>query len=238
MKGACREIEEKGAKDKMNILSSSILAADFAELGEGVRETDRAGAQYIHVDVMDGQFVPTISFGMPVIRGIRKVTDKVFDVHLMIDEPERYLEDFAKAGADIITVHLETLKYPEQVIAKIRALNCKVGLAINPETSVHAVEPYLHLVDMVLIMTVRPGFGGQKYLDYCTEKINRVYNMIKRKNLRTDIEVDGGINRDNIGMVLDAGANVIVMGSSIFNGNIAQNTEYFVKLMQEKDSRN
>ena len=222
----------------MNILSSSILAADFAELGDGVSKTDHAGAQYIHVDVMDGQFVPTISFGMPVIRSIRKVTDRVFDVHLMIDEPERYLEDFAKAGADIITVHLETLKYPEQVIAKIRALNCKVGLAINPETSVHAVEPYLHLVDMVLIMTVRPGFGGQKYLDYCTEKINRVHNMIKRKNLRTDIEVDGGINRDNIGMVLDAGANVIVMGSSIFNGDIAQNTEYFVKLMQEKENEN
>ena len=222
----------------MNILSSSILAADFAELGDGVSKTDHAGAQYIHVDVMDGQFVPTISFGMPVIRSIRKVTDRVFDVHLMIDEPERYLEDFAKAGADIITVHLETLKYPEQVIAKIRALNCRVGLAINPETSVHAVEPYQHLVDMVLIMTVRPGFGGQKYLDYCTEKINRVHNMIKRKNLRTDIEVDGGINRDNIGMVLDAGANVIVMGSSIFNGDIAQNTEYFVKLMQEKGNEN
>lgn len=221
----------------MNILSSSILAADFAELGDGVSKTDRAGAQYIHVDVMDGQFVPTISFGMPVIRSIRKVTDRVFDVHLMIDEPERYLEDFARAGADILTVHLETLKYPEQVIAKIRALNCKVGLAINPETSVHAVEPYLHLVDMILIMTVRPGFGGQKYLDYCTEKINRVHNMIRRKNLPTDIEVDGGINRGNIEMVLDAGANVIVMGSSIFNGDIAQNTEYFVKLMQEKEKR-
>ena len=222
----------------MNILSSSILAADFAELGDGIRETDRAGAQYIHVDVMDGKFVPTISFGMPVIRSIRNVTDRVFDVHLMIDEPERYIEDFARAGADILTVHLETLKYPEQVIAKIRALNCKVGLAINPETSVHAVEPYLHLVDMILIMTVRPGFGGQKYLDYCTEKINRVHNMIKRKNLPTDIEVDGGINRDNIEMVLDAGANVIVMGSSIFNGDIAQNTEYFVNLMQRKEGRN
>lgn len=220
----------------MAILSASILAADFARLGEEIRETDQSGAGYIHIDVMDGQFVPSISFGMPVIKSIRKVTDKVFDVHLMISEPERYLEEFAKAGADIITVHLETLKYPEQVFGKIRALGCRVGLSINPETSVHAVEPYLSLVDMVLIMTVRPGFGGQKYLDYCTEKIKRVHQMIKQKHLRTDIEVDGGINRENIHTVLSAGANVIVMGSSVFNGDVKENTEYFVKLMGRENS--
>lgn len=215
----------------MAILSASILAADFARLGDEIRETDHAGAQYIHVDVMDGRFVPSISFGMPVIKSIRKVTDRIFDVHLMIDEPERYLEDFARVGADIITVHLETLKYPEQIIQKIRALGRKVGLAINPETSVHAVEPYLHLVDMILVMTVRPGFGGQKYLDYCTEKIKRVHQMIEQKHLKTVIEVDGGINRENIHTVLDAGADVIVMGSSIFNGNITENTGYFISEM-------
>lgn len=217
----------------MAILSASILAADFARLGDEIRETDHAGAQYIHVDVMDGRFVPSISFGMPVIKSIRKVTDRVFDVHLMIDEPERYLEDFARVGADIITVHLETLKYPEQIIQKIRALGRRVGLAINPETSVHAVEPYLHLVDMILVMTVRPGFGGQKYLDYCTEKIKRVHQMIEQKHLKTVIEVDGGINRENIHTVLDAGADVIVMGSSVFNGDITENTKYFIGEMNQ-----
>lgn len=215
----------------MNILSSSILAADFARLGEEIQLTDKAGAQYIHIDVMDGEFVPSISFGMPVIKSIRKVTDKVFDVHLMIAEPERYIEDFAKVGADIITVHLETLKYPEKVFEAIRKAGCKVGLSINPETSIHALEPYMDMVDMVLIMTVRPGFGGQKYLDYCTEKIKRVRYMVEKRNLSVDIEVDGGINRENISTVLDAGANVIVMGSAIFNGDVEENTRFFIQKM-------
>lgn len=220
-----------------NILSPSILAADFAKLGEGVLKTVENGAEYVHIDVMDGHFVPSISFGFPILKSLRRVTDKVFDVHLMISEPEKYVDRFAAAGADIITVHLETLKYPEEILNKIRDLGCKVGLAINPETSVHAAAPYLSMVDMVLIMTVRPGFGGQKYLDYCTEKIKRVHAMIKDRNLSADIEVDGGIGKDNIEEVLEAGANVIVMGSSVFNGDIEENTKYFAEKLREFDNR-
>lgn len=222
---------------KQYVISSSILAADFAKLGDQILETVNAGAKYVHIDVMDGQFVPSISFGFPIIQSIRKITDAVFDVHLMITEPERYIEEFAKSGADIITVHLETLKYPEQVISQIRSLGCKVGLAINPETSGHALEPFLHLVDMILIMTVRPGFGGQKYLDYCTEKVERVDAYLKARNLEADIEVDGGVNKDNIETVMEAGANIIVMGSAIFRGDITKNTQYYAGLMENRQPK-
>lgn len=208
------------------ILSPSILAADFACLGEEVRAAVRGGAEYIHFDVMDGAYVPSISFGMPVLKSVRSVTDRKLDVHLMIMEPERYIEEFVRCGADLITVHLETLQDPERTFRMIRSLGVKAGVAINPETSVHTVIPYLSMVDMVLIMTVRPGFGGQKYLDSCTEKIRIVRDAITQKGLSTDVEVDGGINDDTLPIVLEAGANVIVMGSSVYRGNAYENAKH------------
>ena len=216
------------------ILSPSILAADFACLGEEVRAAVRGGAEYIHFDVMDGAYVPSISFGMPVLKSVRSVTDRKLDVHLMIMEPERYIEEFVRCGADLITVHLETLQDPERTFRMIRSLGVKAGVAINPETSVHTVIPYLSMVDMVLIMTVRPGFGGQKYLDSCTEKIRIVRDAITQKGLSTDVEVDGGINDDTLPIVLEAGANVIVMGSSVFRGDAYENAKHFMEMLRNR----
>ena len=217
-------------------LSPSILAADFSKLGEEIKAVADAGAEYIHIDVMDGVFVPSISLGMPVIQSVRKITDKIFDVHLMITEPERYIKDFVKCGADIITVHFETLKYPGKVIEDIKAMGVKVGLSINPETSVQAVLPYLRQLDMVLIMTVRPGFGGQEYIGYCTEKVSTLRKHITEHGFNTDIEVDGGINTTTIETVLEAGANVIVMGSSIFKGNISENMKKYTEILNKWES--
>ena len=216
------------------ILSPSILAADFACLGEEVRAAVRGGAEYIHFDVMDGAYVPSISFGMPVLKSVRSVTDRKLDVHLMIMEPERYIEEFVRCGADLITVHLETLQAPERTFRMIRSLGVKAGVAINPETSVHTVIPYLSMVDMVLVMTVRPGFGGQKYLDSCTEKIRIVRDAITQKGLSTDVEVDGGINDDTLPIVLEAGANVIVMGSSVFRGDAYENAKHFMEMLKNR----
>lgn len=215
------------------VLSPSILAADFTRLGEEIKAVEDAGATYLHIDVMDGIFVPSISFGMPVIASIRNCTKLIFDVHLMITEPERYVEDFINCGADIITLHLETLKEPEKVIALLRSKHVKVGLSVNPKTNIEEVFPYLHLVDMVLIMTVQPGFGGQKYLDYCTEKIVTLYEQIKKSNFMVDIEVDGGINEETLPIVLEAGANVIVAGSSVFRGDVHSNAKRFRQKIEE-----
>ena len=215
----------------MNILSPSILSADFTKLGEEIETIDNAGAEYIHVDVMDGMFVPSISYGMPVIKSIRKSTGKVFDVHLMISEPIRYIADFAASGADMITVHVEACSDVVATIEKIREYKLKVGITLNPDTPVSAIKPYLNRVDMVLIMSVNPGFGGQKFITSSVDKIKEDKRLRDELNLSYDIEVDGGINIDNLATVLEAGANVIVAGSAIFRGDAAENVKKFKSIM-------
>ncbi len=215
----------------MNILSPSILSADFTKLGEQLQILDKAGAQYVHVDVMDGLFVPSISFGMPVIKSIRKATGRVFDVHLMIEKPERYIVEFADCGADMITFHVEATDKTAEIIDDIHARGLKAGISIKPGTPVEVIKPYLDTVDMILVMTVEPGFGGQAYIDYCTDKVVAVKKLVEESGRVIDIQVDGGINKDNVKMVLEAGANVIVAGSAVFKDDIAKNVEDFLDLM-------
>lgn len=208
-------------------LAPSILSADFAKLGEDVVRIDKAGCDWIHIDVMDGMFVPNISFGMPVIKAIRGLTNKFFDVHLMIEEPIRYLQQFKEAGADMVTVHVEACENVEKTIDEIHKLGIKAGLACNPETPVDDIVPYINKVDMILIMTVHPGFGGQSYIDECTEKVEIVNAIVNEYRLDTLIQVDGGVNTENVCIPLDAGANVIVAGSAVYKGDVEKNIEIF-----------
>ena len=220
----------------MNILSPSILSADFWKLGEEIQAAYEAGAEYMHIDVMDGIFVPSISYGMPVIRSIRKNTDVFFDVHIMITEPERYAAEFVDCGADMVTFHVEATTKVQETIDRIREKGAKVGISIKPGTPVSAIEPWLDQVDMVLVMTVEPGFGGQKYIEYCTEKVVQVRKMIEEKGLNVDVQVDGGITLDNVRTVLDAGANVIVAGSSVFKNSISGNVQKFMEIMRSYEN--
>ena len=215
----------------MNKLAPSILSADFAALGEDVKKAERAGAQYLHIDVMDGAFVPSLSLGFPIIQSIRKLTDLVFDVHLMICDPDRYIGEFVAAGADIVTVHAEACPHLNRTIASIKEQGAKAGVVLNPATPLTALEYILEDLDMVLLMTVNPGFGGQKYIESCTRKIRELRGWITERGLNIDIEVDGGIKLDNVGKVLDAGANVIVAGSAVFGGDVEQNVKDFLKVM-------
>ncbi len=217
-------------------LAPSILAADFTRLGEQVRAVDEAGAQYIHLDVMDGAFVPSISFGMPVIKSLREITDKVFDVHMMVEEPGRYVEDMCRCGADLITVHAEACTHLDRVVNQIKEGGMRAGVAVNPATPLSVLDPILGELDMVLIMTVNPGFGGQKFIPYTMEKIRSLRRILTERGLAADIQVDGGISPANVREVLEAGANVFVAGSAVFGEDPGARTREFLDIFGEYEA--
>ena len=214
----------------MIILSPSLLSVDFAHIADGIKELDRAHVPALHLDVMDGAFVPNISFGAPVIKCLRKETGMIFDVHLMIDEPARYLEDFKKAGADWVTVHAESCKHLHSTVARIHELGMKAGVALNPATPVSALDYVIDDLDMVLVMSVNPGFGGQSFIPSALRKVREVRALADSRGLDINIEVDGGVNLKNVTDVIDAGANVIVAGSAVFGGDAYDNSCKFLEI--------
>lgn len=217
-----------------NVLSPSLLAADYAHMGQDVLAAEKGGAKYLHIDVMDGLFVPSISFGPAPVKGLRKLTDMVFDVHLMIVNPEQYIQEFAKAGADIITIHAEATNHVNRALNMIRECGVKAGIALNPATPLSVLEYVLEDVDMVLLMSVNPGFGGQSYIPGVTRKIRDLRKMLDDRGLDVDIEVDGGVKLSNVETVLDAGANVIVAGSAVFGPATEENARAFMNILSAK----
>ena len=213
-------------------LAPSILAADFFRLGEQIKKVESAGADYLHIDVMDGLFVPSISFGLPVIETIRKESNLVFDVHLMIEDPGRYVKQFAAAGADILNVHVEACTHLQRTISEIKELGLKAGVTLNPGTPLTTLEYILNEVDLVLVMSVNPGFGGQKFIPFTLQKLNDLREMRLRKNATAEIEVDGGVTLSNAKEIMEAGAEVLVSGSSVFGGDIEANVKAFRELMK------
>jgi ribulose-phosphate 3-epimerase len=215
-------------------IAPSILASDFSKLGEEIQKVERAGADLIHIDVMDGHFVPNITIGPPVVKSLRKTTGLVFDVHLMIENPDFYIDNFIDAGADIVSVHVECCPHLNRVLQKIRQRGKKAAVALNPSTPLSSVDWVLEDVDMILLMTVNPGFGGQVYIEAMTDKIRQLRSIIRERKLNTDIEIDGGIDLTNIYRVTEAGANVIVAGSTVYN---AADTAQIIKDLREKAYR-
>ena len=214
-------------------LAPSILSADFARLLEDVKKVEKAGCEYLHIDVMDGEFVPNITLGPAIVKSLRRDVNMVFDTHLMIENPDDYIKDFVDAGSDLIVVHAEACRHLHRTIQNIKSYNVKVGVALNPATSIESIKHIIEDVDMVLIMTVNPGFGGQSFIESMLEKIKELKQLIDDKNLNVDIQVDGGIKPDNIHKVVEAGANIIVAGSAIFN---SENIEETVSLMRKNAS--
>ena len=215
------------------VIAPSILSADFTQLGKDIKETEEGGAAYLHFDVMDGMFVPNISFGIPVMKSIRKATHQVMDAHLMVQDPIRYVKAFKEAGADLITVHLEACPDVRKTLTEIKDLGIMAGLSICPATPVEEIREYLEYVDMILIMSVHPGAGGQKFMEESLDRIRETRKMIEESGKEIDIQVDGGVKFENARKILDAGANILVAGSAVFGDNIVENTRKFVEIFRD-----